>query len=232
MSAVTPKADIGHELRTVRTNRVGPRGIFRTCYRSGIRFGTNSPIIGRKRQDQTDTDVLIKREPFLCEVRTPRCEAPEKTGRQKRNRLQSSQRYALPWSPRGLIRPLSNLPSLGWAEAPPGRYSTVISEPVFRECHQTHSVIAAPSGSRAPKSRGVRQEKSRGLYGHSERRSEAFRDQSPYLTPLATTTLRIFLASNKRILVQSDTNRSSVDPGVNKFCLCRALLMDLWVITV
>ena len=39
---------------------------FRTCYRSGIRFGRNSPILGGKRQDQTDPPMYIKTKSSAC----------------------------------------------------------------------------------------------------------------------------------------------------------------------
>ena len=48
-----------------------------------------------------------------------------------RERLQSLQRYALPWSPLALIRSPSNLLSLASAEAAPGRCSIATSEPVL-----------------------------------------------------------------------------------------------------
>ena len=52
----------------------------------------------------------------------------------------------------------------------------------LRQCDQTHSFVAGPSGSRATKVEEYVKEKGRGLYGHSELRSEAFSDQFPDLT--------------------------------------------------
>ena len=59
------------------------------------------------------------------------CDSEATKAGQRRGRLQSLQRYALPWSPLALIRSPSNLLSLASAEAAPGRCSIATSEPVL-----------------------------------------------------------------------------------------------------